>query len=78
MIHIKDKNNVVADALSRMRLTEDDFSEEAFAGEVVANDFPKECPLSHKEIAHEQSQDEKLQSNLIDPKVMETYGKKMR
>ena len=49
LIYIKGENNIVADALSRMRLTEADFSEEAFAGEAIANDFPKEHPLSYKE-----------------------------
>ena len=48
LTYIKGENNIVADALSRMRLTENDFSEEAFAGEANANDFPTECPSSHK------------------------------
>ena len=55
MTCIKGKNNIVADALSRMRLTEKDFSAEAFAGDANANDFPTEHPLSHKQIACEQA-----------------------
>ena len=54
LTHIKGENNIVADALSRMRLTEKDFSAEAFAGDANANDFPTEHPLSYKQIAHEQ------------------------
>ena len=38
LTHIKGENNIVADALSRMRLTEKDFSEEAFAGDANASD----------------------------------------
>ena len=52
----------MADALSRMRLTENDFSEDAFAGKANANDFPTECPLSYKQIAYEQERDNDLQT----------------
>ena len=62
LTHIKGENNIVADALSRMGLTEKDFSAEAFAGNANANDFPTECPLSYEQIAHEQGRDNDLQS----------------
>ena len=64
LTYIKGSNNVVADALSRMRLSEEDFSQEAFAGEIAAGDFPSEFPLSYKQIAYEQSTDKKLQDRL--------------
>ena len=44
LTYIKGKNDIVADALSRMRLTEKDFSAEAFAGDANANDFPPNIP----------------------------------
>ena len=64
LVHIKGESNIVADALSRMRLTETDFSEEAFAGD-EDHDFPTECPLAHRQLAHEQARDDKLQARLL-------------
>ena len=59
LIYIKGANNIVADALSRMAMTEEDFSAEAFAGDAEV-DFPTEYPLSYPEIAHEQSKDKEV------------------
>ena len=73
LTYIKGENNIVADALSRMRLTEKDFSQEAFAGEPTTNDFPKEYPLSFKQIAHEQERDKRLQERLLDKREGELY-----
>jgi hypothetical protein len=53
----KGVNNVVADALSRMKMTEKDFSPEVFAGEKVKQTFP----LSYKLLAEMQAKDKKLQ-----------------
>ena len=64
LTYIKGANNVVADALSRMRLSEADFSPEAFAADDVAQDFPSEFPLSYRQLAHEQQGDAKLQKRL--------------
>ena len=66
LTYIKGKSNVVA--LSRMRLLEKDFSEEAFAGDVNAGDFPINFPLSYKLIAREQQLDEQLQARLSNPR----------
>ena len=40
-------SNIIADALSRMRLTEADFSPEAFTGDINDGDFPTAHPLSY-------------------------------
>ena len=66
LTYIKGPNNVVADALSRMSLTEEDFSAEAFAGDNDRGDFPKEFPLSYAELASEQAKDKSLQKLLKD------------
>ncbi len=44
--YIKGKNNIVADVLSRMRLTEKEFSVNAFAFD--DQDFPESYPLTFK------------------------------
>jgi hypothetical protein len=62
LTYIKGENNIVADALSRMAMTEADFSPEAFAAD--EHDFPEAYPLSFKDIAFEQSQDEEVQELL--------------
>ena len=66
LTYIKGANNIVADALSRMAMTEADFSPEAFAAEIAADegDFPINFPLSYKEVAHEQSKDKETQKLL--------------
>jgi hypothetical protein len=53
LTYIKGENNIVADALCRMAMTEADFSPAAFAADEQA--FPDAYPLSFKEIAFEQS-----------------------
>ena len=63
LTYIKGENNIVADALSRMAMTEADFSPEAFAADDEA-DFPVNYPLSFKQIAQEQPKDKELQSLL--------------
>ena len=57
-------DNIVADALSRMRMTEEDFSAEAFA--IDDDEFPEEYPLSYKQLAHKQGSYPTLQQKLKD------------
>ena len=60
LTHVKGTNNSVADALSRLKKAEEEFSAEAFAN-VLANgeeDFPMGYPLSYKEIAFRQKKEE--------------------
>ena len=52
--YIKGERNIVADALSRLDLTEKEFSKEAFA--FGRYEFPKHYPLSYAQIMHEQQQ----------------------
>ena len=74
LTYIKGESNVVADALSRMRLSEKDFSEEAFAND-IGEPLPT-FPLSYKRLAAEQANDEKLQSRIHDPKEKHLYSTK--
>ena len=60
--YIKGEHNVVADALSRLGLKEQDFSLDAFAFDY--DRFPKNYPLSYKQIAYEQQKDKYIQSKL--------------
>jgi hypothetical protein len=60
LTYIKGANNVVADALSRMKMREKDFGPEVFAGEKVKQKFP----LSYKLLAKMQAKDKKLQKRL--------------
>ena len=76
LTYIKGASNVVADALSRMRLTEEEFSPEAFAGDAETGDFPKEYPLSYAQIEYNQSKDNKLQKAIKDSKTASLYAKK--
>jgi len=57
-------NNIVADALSRLEIAEEEFSAEAFANELAngEEDFPTGCPLSYKEIEFRQKKDRALQN----------------
>jgi len=66
LTHIKGENNIAADALSRSDISEEDFSQDAFNGELAADDdkFPNEFPLSCKEIAYRQGKDKDLQKKL--------------
>jgi len=65
---IKGANNIVADALSRLDISEEDFSQDAFNGDLAADDdeFPDEFPLSYEEIAYRQGKDKALQKKLKD------------
>jgi RNase H-like domain found in reverse transcriptase len=60
LTYIKRFNNMVADALSRMKMTEKDFGPEVFAGEKMKQKFP----LSYKLLAGMQAKDKKLQKQL--------------
>jgi RNase H-like domain found in reverse transcriptase len=64
LTYIKGASNIVADALSRMRLTEKDFGPEVFATDAEAGDFPANFPLSYKQIAYAQGKDRKIQASL--------------
>ena len=72
LTYIKGANNIIADALSRLDISEEDFSQDAFNGELAADDdeFPDEFPLSYKEIAYRQGKDKALQKKLkSDPEL---------
>jgi RNase H-like domain found in reverse transcriptase len=64
LTYIKGASNIVADALSRMRLTERDFGPEVFATDAHAGDFPANFPLFYKQLAYAQSKDRKIQASL--------------
>ena len=76
LTYIKGESNVVADALSRMRLSESDFSQEAFPANVAAGDVPEGFPLSYKLIAQEQQRDNVLQVRLTSTRERDLYQKK--
>ena len=59
LIYIKGQNNVVADALSQLQLTEKEFSQAAFA--FGNQEFPENYPLTFSEIQHEQQRNPTLQ-----------------
>jgi len=64
LTHVKGMNNVVADALSRLEIAEEEFSAEAFANELAneEEEFPTGYPLSYKEIVFRQTKDRALQN----------------
>jgi len=64
LTHVKGANNIVADALSRLEIAEEELSAEAFANELAdeEEDFPTGHPLSYKEIAFRQKKDRALQN----------------
>jgi len=64
-MHVKGVNNIVADALSRLEVAEEEFSAEAFANELAneEEEFPTGCPLCHKETVFRQTKDRALQNN---------------
>jgi RNase H-like domain found in reverse transcriptase len=64
LTYIKGASNIVADALSRMRLTKTDFGPKVFATDADARDFPANFPLSYKQLAYDQSKDRKIQVSL--------------
>jgi len=53
LTHVKGSNNIVADALSRLDIAEEEFSAEAYTGELAdeEEEFPTGYPLFYKEIA---------------------------
>ena len=59
LTYIKGEHNIVADTLSRLDLTEEEFSADAFAGD--EEEFPDSFPLTYKEIAHHQGLDNNVQ-----------------
>jgi len=61
---VKGSNNIVADALSRLEMAEEELSAEAFANELANEEenFPTGHPLSYKETAFHQEKDEALQN----------------
>ena len=71
LTYIKGESNIIADALSRMRLSDQDFSAEAFAGE-VGEELPT-FPLSYKRLAAEQANDTTLQARIQNPKEKHLY-----
>jgi len=66
LTYVKGTNNIVADALSRLEIAEEEFSAKAFANELAneEEDFPTGYPLSYKEIAFRQKKDRALQNKL--------------
>jgi len=64
LMHVKGVNNIVADALSRLDLAEEEFSAEAFTNELAneEEEFPTGYPLCCKEIAFRQKKDRALQN----------------
>ena len=60
LTYVKGTHNIVADALSRLEISEEELSPEAFCAEAGV-DFPKDYPLSYEQIAHEQEKDKDLQ-----------------
>jgi len=61
---VKGANNIIADALSRLDITEEEFSAKAFANELAneEEEFPTGYPLSYREIAFRQKKDRALQN----------------
>jgi len=51
LTHVKGANDIVADALSRLEIAEEELSAEAFANELAneEEDFPTGYPLSYKD-----------------------------
>jgi len=66
LTYVKGMNNIVADALSRLEIAEEEFSAKAFANELANEDeeFPTGYSLSYKEIAFCQKKDRALQNTL--------------
>jgi len=64
LTHVKGANNIVADALSRLDMAEEDFYAEAFTNELAngEEDFPTGCRLSHKQTEFRQKKDRALQN----------------
>jgi len=64
LTYVKGANNIVADALSRLEIAEEEFSAKAFANELAneEEEFPTGYPLCYKEIAFCQTKDRALQN----------------
>jgi len=64
LTYVKGANNIVADALSRLEMAEEEFSAEAFTNELAneEEEFPTGYSLSYKEIAFRQTKDRALQN----------------
>jgi len=64
LTHVKGVNKTVADALSRLKIAEEEFSAEAFANELAneEEEFPTGHPLSCEETAFRQKKDRWLQN----------------
>jgi len=64
LMYVKDANNIVADALSRLEIAEEEFSVKAFTNELAneEEEFPTGYPLSYKDIAFRQTKDRALQN----------------
>ena len=62
LLYIKGEQNIVADALSRLDLSEEDFAPDLFAFD--EEDFPSDYPLSYTQIMCEQSRCPELQAKL--------------
>jgi len=76
LTYVKGANNIVADALSRLEIAEEEFSAKAFANELVneEEEFPTGYPLSYKEISFGQTKDRALPNKFMtQPKL---YTKK--
>jgi len=76
LTYVKGANNIVADALSRLEIAEEEFSAKGFTNELaneLANEeeeFPTGYPLSYKEIAFRQTKDRALQNKFrIQPEL---------
>ena len=75
LTHTKGSHNMVGDALSGMRLTEENFSQEAFAGSATTGEIPMEFSLGCKIPQQEQQADAKLQARLTNSREKLFYKK---
>ena len=62
LLYIKGEHNIVADALSRLGIKEEEFSLDAFA--LGDEEFPSGYPLTYRQITFEQRKDKSLQKQL--------------
>ena len=70
LVCIKGSHNAVADALSRMKLSEEEFALDVSS--FSPEDFPENCPLSHAQTGCEQAKDAEFQQKrLNDPELFE-------
>ncbi len=66
LTHMEGPHNVIANALSQMENSKEEFSEEAFAASEETGNFPTEFPLSYCELALWQEKDKSLQKKVKD------------